>query len=189
MVSGDYKQLDSLKQQKIKSWVSHGNTLITIRNATEWIIKNKLASETLIEEKKDTITERLPYITARENIGKERIGGAIFKVELDLTHPLCFGYHEKEIPVYRNSTVWIEPSKNPYSTVAKYTEDPLIDGFITDKNMNEYMKKSASLIVSKIGGGRVIMFADNPNFRGSWYGTNRLFLNGIFLGQRIRVPE
>lgn len=189
MVSGNYNELDSVKQQKIKSWISEGNTLITIRNASEWIIKQKLVKEALIEEKKDTTVERLPYITARGHIGKERIGGAIFKVELDLTHPLCFGYHDSEIPVYRNSTVWIKPSKNPYSTVARYTEDPLIDGFITDKNMNEFLKKSASLIVSRIGGGRVIMFAENPNFRGSWYGTNRLFLNGIFLGQRIRIPE
>jgi hypothetical protein len=189
MVSGSYHQLDSIKQEKIKSWVSDGNTLITIRNANSWIIKQKLVKEELIKEEKDTTIERLPYISARENIGKERIGGAIFEVELDLTHPLSFGYHSKQIPVYRNSTVWIKPSKNPYSTVARYTEEPLIDGFITDKNLNEYLKKSASLIVSKIGSGRVVMFADNPNFRGSWYGTNRLFLNGIFLGQKIRVPE
>ena len=189
MVSGSYQQLDSIDQQKIKSWVSDGNTLITIRNANSWIIKQKIVTEELVKEEKDTTTERLPYISARGNIGKERIGGAIFEVELDLTHPLCFGYHSKQIPVYRNSTVWIKPSKNPYSTVARYTEDPLIDGFITDKNLDEHLKKSASLIVSKIGRGRVVMFAENPNFRGSWYGTNRLFLNGIFLGQKIRVPE
>jgi hypothetical protein len=34
----------------------------------------------------------------------------------------------------------------------------------------------------------VVLFADNPNFRGSWYGTNRLFLNALFLGQHIQVP-
>jgi len=33
------------------------------------------------------------------------------------------------------------------------------------------------------------MFADNPNFRGSWYGTNRLFLNALFLGNHISVPK
>jgi hypothetical protein len=65
----------------------------------------------------------------------------------------------------------------------------MIDGFITEKNLNTYLKPSASLIVNKVGGGRVIMFADNPNFRGSWFGTNRLFLNAIFLGQHIRIPE
>ena len=28
------------------------------------------------------------------------------------------------------------------------------------------------------------MFSDNPNFRGAWYGTNRL-LNAIFLGDNL----
>ena len=50
------------------------------------------------------------------------------------------------------------------------------------------MSKSASIIVSRIGKGRVVLFADNPNFRGAWYGTNKLFMNAIFFGQFIRVP-
>ena len=54
--------------------------------------------------------------------------------------------------------------------------------------MEKYLKSSASLIVSKIGSGRVVLFADNPNFRGSWYGTNKLFLNALFLGSNISVP-
>ncbi|MEQ8574336.1 MAG: hypothetical protein RIB63_09750 [Fulvivirga sp.] len=45
------------------------------------------------------------------------------------------------------------------------------------------------MIVSGVGRGRVVMFADNPNFRGSWYGTNRLFLNALFLGNHISVPK
>jgi len=83
----------------------------------------------------------------------------------------------------------LAPSNNEYATVAKYSKDPHIDGFITKKNMDENLKPSASLIVSKLGSGRVVLFADNPNFRGSWYGTNRLFLNAIFLGDKINVPE
>jgi hypothetical protein len=193
MVSGSYSQLDSVARDKIKEWVSLGNTLITIRGASEWAIKNKLVKEKLIKEdkekEKDKKIERAPYVDAYENIGKESVGGAIFEVTLDLTHPLAFGYKRENLAVYRNSTVWIAPSENPYATVAKYTDDPHIDGFITDKNLNEFLKPSASLIVSKIGAGRVVLFADNPNFRGSWYGTNRLFLNALFLGQHINVPE
>ena len=40
-----------------------------------------------------------------------------------------------------------------------------------------------------MGRGRVVMFADNPNFRGAWYGTNKLFLNAIFFGNLIYVPR
>jgi len=191
MVSGSYNQLDSVDREKIKSWVSSGNTLITIREASEWAIEKKLVKEELIKEdkEKDKNKSRLPYVYAPENRGKKSVGGAIFEVDLDLTHPLAFGYKQKKLPVYRNSTVWIAPSENPYATVAKYTSDPHIDGFITEKNLNEFLKRSASLIVSEVGKGRVILFADNPNFRGSWYGTNRLFLNALFLGQHVLVPE
>lgn len=193
MVSGSYANLDSAKIARLKDWVSEGNTLITTRGASEWAVRRKLVKESFVKEEKDKeekeVVERQPYVDAGPNSGKKRVGGAIFRAELDLTHPLAFGYNDKSIPVYRNSNVWLAPSKSAYSTVAKYTSNPHIDGFITNENLNKFLIPSASLIVSPIGRGRVVMFADNPNFRGSWYGTNRLFLNAIFLGQQIRVPN
>ena len=191
MVSGRYN-LSNKQQSKIKDWISKGNTLITIGTASKWAVDKKLVKEKLtVGAKKDSaqVATRKPYVDAPENIGKESVGGAIFKVDLDLTHPLSFGYRDMQIPVYKNNSVWLAPSKNEYATVAKYTKNPHIDGFITKKNMEEFLKPSASLIVSKVGGGRVVLFADNPNFRGSWYGTNKLFLNALFLGDKIRIPE
>ncbi|MGF1558938.1 MAG: M14 family zinc carboxypeptidase [Flavobacteriaceae bacterium] len=195
MVSGDYK-LTKKQQEKINAWISKGNTLVTIGTASSWAIKNKLVKEKLTNVEKDSIekdspkvTVRRPYVDAEENIGKESVGGIILKADIDITHPLAFGYHDTTIPVYKNNTVWLAPSENEYATVGKYANDPLIDGYITKKNMEEYLKPSASLIVSKVGSGRVVMFADNPNFRGSWYGTNRLFLNALFLGDKIEVPS
>ena len=55
-------------------------------------------------------------------------------------------------------------------------------------NNSEKIDNTVSLVVSKVGSGRAILFSNNPNFRGSWYGTNRLFLNAILLGDKIRVP-
>ena len=109
-------------------------------------------------------------------------------VDLDLTHPLAFGYNDNSIPVYKNNNVFIEKSKNEYSSVAIYSKEFHIDGYISDSNKNNFIPNSASLIVSEIQDGRVIIFADNPNFRGTWYGTNKLFLNAIFLGNNISVP-
>ena len=194
MVSGNYSQLDSIQRNKIKDWASRGNTLITIGSASKWLISKKLVKESLTKKSKDNkdsnkIVERLPYVDARENIGRERLGGSIFEVELDLTHPLGFGFRDVKLPVYKNNTVFLKPSKNPYATVAKYSTDPHIDGYISPVNFNTYLKPSASLIVSPIGRGRAILFADNPNFRGAWYGTNKLFLNAMFYGNNIAVPS
>ncbi|WP_282161436.1 M14 family zinc carboxypeptidase [Ulvibacterium marinum] len=190
MVSGSY-DLNQKQRDKIKDWVNKGNTLITIGTAAKWAIEKKLVSEKLTKTETDSMAavERKPYVDAPENIGKEQIGGVILKVDLDTTHPLGFGYRDQQIPVYKNNEVWLSPSKNAYATVAQYANEPHIDGFITQKNMEEFLKPSASLLVSKLGNGRVILFADNPNFRGSWYGTNRLFLNALFLGDKINVPS
>jgi hypothetical protein len=206
MVSGNYGQLDSLKRQKLKNWTAKGNTLITIAGGSKWMIAKKMVKESLI--KKETATEkenknkkedtgtkvaertkRLPYVEASEHLGRERIGGAIFEVELDITHPLGFGYRSSKLPVYKNNLVFLAPSKNPYATVAKYTENPHIDGFISKDNLEKFIKPAASIIVSALGKGRVVLFADNPNFRGAWYGTNKLFLNALFLGAEISVPK
>jgi hypothetical protein len=110
-------------------------------------------------------------------------------VNLDVTHPLGFGYRSSLLPVYKNNLVFLSPSKNAYATVAKYSNNPHIDGYISETNLNTFLKPSASLLVSPLEKGRVVLFADNPNFRGSWYGTNRLFLNALFLGSRISVPK
>ena len=196
MVSGNYSSLDSIKLASLKTWLSKGNTLITIASASKWAIDKKLVKENLTKkavskekEKEKVVTERLPYVEASEHIGRDRLGGAIFEVNLDVTHPLGFGYRSNLLPVYKNNNVFIMPSKSKFSTVAKYTKKPHIDGYISPKNLEEKLKPSASLIVSPVGSGRVVLFADNPNFRGAWYGTNRLFLNALFLGSEISVPK
>ncbi|MFT6807882.1 MAG: hypothetical protein ACJA01_001104 [Saprospiraceae bacterium] len=195
LVSGSYSSLDSIDIQKIRNWVSAGNTLITIGGASSWAIHKKLVKEKLVEKPKDNGDKdkeeelvRHPYVKARDIHGKDAVGGSIFKVDLDITHPIAYGYRNRSLPVYRNNSVWLKPSANEFSNVAVYTEDPHIDGFITDKIRDQFLKKSASIIVSKVGSGRVVLFAEDPNFRGTWYGTNKLFLNAVFFGDKIQVP-
>ena len=189
MVSGSYNQISESGIKKIKDWVGKGNTLITIGSASSWAIKKEVVKESLVETKNDTIFSRKRYIDAREYSGRERIGGSILKVDLDLTHPLAFGYRDQSIPVYKNNNVFLNKSKSDYSSVAIYSKNPHIDGYVSKKNMENNLKGAASLIVSDSGSGRVVLFADNPNFRGTWYGTNKLFLNAIFFGANISVPK
>ncbi len=192
MVSGNYNQLDSIQRSKLKDWTAKGNTLITIAGGSKWLVDKKMVKEQLTKKPKSKnkkTLERLPYVDASENSGRERVGGVIFQVDLDLTHPLGFGYRNSELPVYKNNMVFLAPSKSAYATVAKYTKNPHVDGFVSKNNLDNFIKPSASLLVSPIGRGRAIMFADNPNFRGAWYGTNKLFLNALFLGSEIRVPR
>jgi hypothetical protein len=189
LVSGTYKLMNKREKERLKQWVAAGNTLITTARASSWLVKQKLVEEKLVSSK-DTLadSERMDYADSRGSIGKQSLGGAIFGVDLDITHPVGYGYNDRYLPVYKNNRVWLKPSENRFSTVARYGSDPHIDGYITKENL-ELMGESASVIVSKIGQGRVVLFADNPNFRSAWYGTNKLLMNAVLFGDQIKVPK
>ncbi len=185
MVHGTYA-LDKPVEDRLRSWVNAGGTLITFKGASEWAIRTTISKEKTVPA--DTIApNRTNYedITNRE--GAKQLGGSIFQADLDITHPVGFGYTDRTISVYKNNKTFLVPSKNPIGTIAKYTTKPLIGGYLHTSNEPK-IANSAAILCSYEGAGRVILFADNPNFRAIWYGTNKLFLNALFFGSLISAP-
>ena len=45
------------------------------------------------------------------------------------------------------------------------------------------------MIAERKGRGSVILYADDPNFRAIWYGTNKLFLNSLFFSTAFDPPR
>ncbi len=124
-------------------------------------------------------------LTSQNIGGAQLIGGAIFNTKGDLTHPILYGIERENIPVFRQGQLFMKPSKGQYANPLLYTNQPLLSGYISPANHKE-LSSTAAIAVSAVGEGRVITFADNPNFRAFWYGTNKLFLNAIFFGHTIR---
>jgi hypothetical protein len=168
--------------------VQAGGTLVTIKGGAEWAIRNGFTKEKTLATDTPKTVVRTDYDDAPELEGAKALGGSIFQVDLDTTNPIGYGYMKRKLSVYKNSSTFLAPSGNPYGTVAKYTENPVVGGYY-HRNSLEKVKKSASILVGNEGAGRVIMFADDPNFRGTWYGTNKLFLNALFFGSLITVPQ
>jgi hypothetical protein len=102
---------------------------------------------------------------------------------------LGFGFTAKEVSLYKNNLVWLQPSKSEYGTPVVYDKNPHVDGYISQNIRKQFLPKAAPVVVSSLGKGRVVLFAENPNFRGTAYGTNRMFLNALFLGNHISVPK
>jgi hypothetical protein len=182
MVSGQY-QFDSAVVRKIKAWIQNGGTLITFKTASEWAIKQNLIKEQLITDT-TKIKRRINYEDAADWEGAKAIGGSIFQIDLDISHPIGFGFSDRKVSVYRNGSTFLKPGEKTYNTVAQYTANPLIGGYL-HRDMGKYIANSVAILVSEEGAGRVILFADNPNFRAVWYGTNKLFLNALFFGSNI----
>jgi hypothetical protein len=112
------------------------------------------------------------------------MSGAIFSADVDLTHPLAYGYSDKTISFFKANRVYMERSKNPYATPFYYKENPLQSGWISKEN-SDAIKNSAAVIVNTVGGGRIINIDNNPNFRAFWLGGTKLMMNAIFFGKII----
>ncbi|MFN2439615.1 MAG: hypothetical protein ABR503_10480 [Chitinophagaceae bacterium] len=153
------------------------------------MIKQGFTKEKLVvpDTTKPKSTPRFNYDDAVNIEGAKALGGSIFAVDIDTTHPVGFGITNRKISMYKNGQTIFLPSANTYSTIAQYANNPLIGGYLHPSTLKK-IKGNAAIVVGAEGNGRVIFFADNPNFRGTWYGTNKLFLNALFFGSQISVP-
>jgi hypothetical protein len=186
--SGNYGFLAGAALDDLRRWVRSGGTLVALRTAAEWAIRNELAPNTTLAANPDTVElGRRDYADAAAVRGAQSIGGSIWLGDIDITHPLAFGYQRRQLPVWRDHDIFVEPSRNAYSTVVQLTDAPHLSGYISAPNL-ERLRGSPSLIADQLGSGSVILMLDNPNFRGYWLGTNRLFLNALFFGRHVTLP-
>jgi len=184
MPSGSYTELTERDINRVNEWVSNGGNLIAISYAFRFLENSKIAGIKYDSRKPEMSKDRIDYDKIKAESGKHSIGGIFCRADLDISHPLGFGYAHRELTVYRNHTLFAERDEGPASNIAIYTDDPLISGFCTDENI-EKMKGSVSLLSLPKGRGNIVVFVDDPVFRGCWYGTNKLLMNAVFFGPGI----
>ena len=139
----------------------------------------EIVKEQIKDLKMDTLD--IAYEKVRTTRGAQQIGGSIFELILDTTHPIAFGY-KNLIPVFRNNEYFFELSVADAANVGRYTDTPLLSGYISDRLLDD-IKNTAAIIARKVNGGYAVLFADNPHFRAFWYGTDGLLLNAVFFGR------
>ncbi len=183
LAGGTYNALTAATGDALKRWLKDGGTLVTIAEATSWAIANGL---TTVKTKKTTTdsTQTRSYVWRDEYTRAQDIAGSIFLAQIDRSHPLAYGYAEETVPVFKDNTLFLEKPKNPYATPFRYTASPLLSGYVSKPNLKT-LSNSAAVVVNSYGKGRVILLADNPNFRAFWYGTNRIFMNALFFGSLL----
>ena len=174
----------SLSVEKIKEFAQGGGTIIMTGTAINWLKSSGLAPVKKQQSKPYGSSIR-PYGKERDDKGALAMPGAIFEANLDLSHPICFGYTNPKLPVFMADTIFIATGKNPYASPVVLSEKPLLAGYV-HPTVLPMGAKAANVIIYGIGRGRVICFSGNPNFRAFWYGTNRMFANAIFFGNLIR---
>jgi hypothetical protein len=183
MVDGQYKSFNKNAIEKLKRWIESGGQVIAWKSGAKKLSDIGLSGITAKKSPADS-TSQLTYGNREKHSGAREIRGAIFEVQLDLTHPITYGLPRSTMPVFRNSELFFNRTKNPFTNPVNYTSDPVLSGYVHPKKLEE-LKNSPAALISHLGKGRIISFSDNPNFRAFWYGTNKLFMNAIFYGSII----
>lgn len=186
-VSGKYSDLPSEVIEKVAYWVDNGGVLIGQQSGSKFLSDNGWLKATFMKQSeiKDAFNASKLMFGDREAFAaKQRIAGAVFETKLDLSHPLGFGYSRELLPVFRNTNDVLLMPEKPFITVAKYVEKPLMAGYTSDE-LQDLISDSAAIVAHRFGKGKVIGFVNNPNFRGVWYGTSRLFSNAIYMSDFI----
>jgi hypothetical protein len=188
MPDGNFSTISEAGKTKLKEWIAAGNTLFAAGNgALSWLKENGITNVKYKAKKTSPsgkTTKRKSYGNMENDLGAIVMGGAIFDTEIDITHPLCYGYTNIHLPVFQADTMLLEVPKNVYSMPIQFTERPLIAGYV-HQSVLETMPSAAAMTVFGVGTGRVVVTNINPNFRAFWYGTNKLFANSIFFGGLI----
>jgi len=184
LVDGNYDQLNI---DKIKNWIAQGGTLITYKRASKWIASKDFCKIKIKAAASENIVTDVHknYDGISKAKGAQHIGGTIFEGVADLSHPLFYGYSSEKISLFKNHKVFFEKPSNEYARPLNYSTNSLISGYVSSKNLKQ-INGSPALICAKHGSGKIIAFADNPNFRAFWFGTNKMFLNAIYFGKSIR---
>lgn len=188
LVGGNHSDIESMRGG-IDDWVRNGGTLIGIRQGARWAHDNILyqsATESISGNGSES--ERFDYAEKTEIEAQDIIGGAIFAGDLDVTHPIGFGIYNRNIASQRNTMIAFDPPENPWATLIKIPENALLSGFASGKNQ-EALAGKAMAIAERRGQGSVILFADNPNFRAYFFGTNKLFTNSLFFSLAFDRPR
>ena len=185
--SGRYTFSDSEKTQ-LEQWIKAGGVVIGQKSAIRLFAENNWLDVELIS--RDTIDNafdesNLTYGDGASLYARKLVAGAVFEANIDVSHPLFYGYDDDTLPLFKTSNMIVKGDKSPFTTPARYTDEPLMAGF-SDNAMVALIAQTTAVTTNKMGRGVVIGFTDNTQFRGYWYGTNKMLANAIYQSHFIR---
>ena len=186
MPDGYYRFLnDKNLNDKLKNFVREGGKLIAIQNAIAQLAKNdwgiKLKEDKADDSSKpnnDVYADIKRYADEERNDLSDFIPGAIYKVDLDTTHPLAYGFSNNYFTLKQDGNNY-EFLKDGWN-VGTIRKNNFREGFVGYKLKSKL--KDGTLIGSvNMDNGQFVFIADNPVFRQFWYNGKQLLANAVFL--------
>ncbi len=181
---------------KIGDWVKAGGKVIALGNAVNafegkdgFDLKKNEKDETSEnkEDKKDKSDEDeekeiegnlIPYDQREIESVKDMITGSIYKVKLDPSHPMAFGYGDNyySLKLGNDSFAFL---KDGYNVGYIKGEAESVSGF-SGADAKAGLKNSIVFAETRLGQGSIIYLVDDVMFRSFWRNGKLFLVNAIF---------
>ncbi len=190
MTDGKYTKLDSLSVVRIKNWVAEGGKLILIGEALNvFEDKKDFALTKFASKKEEDIALSIEniekmrrryahYCDAERDAASDNIPGAIFKVSMDSSHPLGYGFGNVYYSLKTSNNAF-QVLKNVWN-VGYIGKELQVFGF-AGQRVREAQRNTSVFAVQSLRRGHVVYMTDNPLFRAFWYQGKFLFANAVLM--------
>ena len=186
MPDGNYKFLsDKAQADAFKDWVNKGGRVVALESAVGALAKADFGIKMKKADEGDKKDDKVSYDVLKKFEDKDRdfipniTPGSIYKVELDNTHPLAYGYPNYYYTLKMDDNVY-EFIKEDGWNVGVIKKDNQVAGFVGAK-LKDKLKDGLVLGVQQMGSGSVTYLTDNVMFRNFWENGKLMFCNAVFL--------
>ncbi len=174
---GKYENLN-IEKNTILRWVKDGGKLLLMEQAIEFLKgfeEYALKSKSIMKESDKPVFD---YEEKKAEFLKYSVSGNIFKVKIDNSHPLGYGYGDHTYSLLRQIPEY-EYMKSGYN-VGYINDSAYVAGAIGPEAKKQ--SKDALIFGCKdVDKGKIIYMATSPIFRGFWQDGKLLMANALFM--------
>lgn len=163
--------------KKLKAWLQNGGRLIVIENAVSMMAQGEWGIEKISNNQKQEENKVRKYGDRLVESLEGSVAGVIYKVDLDHSHPLAFGY-EGGYFALRNSATQYEYLRDGWN-VGVVKPNNVIAGWMSS-TLQTTLENNLAIGTHDYGRGQIIYFIDNPLFRSFWENGKLLLSNALF---------
>jgi len=184
--------LNENQMNELSSWVNDGGQLIAIGGACRtfadkegWGLSRKGddIDEGMREDEYDAHSKSdrfAPFALDTRMSIMDDIPGAVYKIGLDNTHPLAYGYGNHYLSIKTSAQRYAPLNNGGNVGVLSGSAEPF-SGF-SGARANRALDNSLSFGAHSMGGGNAIYLVDNVLFRAFWKNGHQIFGNAVFFG-------
>jgi hypothetical protein len=176
---------NDLLADNLQTWVRDGGKLIAMENAVASLVDKKGFDIKKKESKKDDKADSKVkpaikiYADRNRDAIRSSIPGAIFKLNMDNTHPLAFGFPNYYYSLKLSDDIYELLGDDDWN-VGTIEKNGYVAGFAGVQSKQK-INNGMLLGVQLLGRGSVVYIVDDPLFRSFWENGKLLFSNAVFM--------